>query len=536
MAEEPEGDLSRTLDRILGLLIRRRWLVLGTASTIALGTIAGLFYLPNRYTSEASIFAVQQRVPERYVVPTATSDVTQALEAMVQEVLSRPRLLGIIQELHLYPSQRTRLQPEQLIQLMRGDITVEPVERKLGRGDVNAFKVSFVANDPQLAQAVTQRLTTLFIEQNLKTRADQAESTTKFLHEQLEAAKTELQTQEQRLRDFKMQYLGELPEQQQGNLSILTSLQSQLENIMASRNHAQQQRLYLESLVNEYQRRNRRVSTTTLSSNGQIITPLQAAEGDLVRLQAERKTLLAAYTRNHPDVLRKDQELNLQKTLIETLKTAKTSPTTNEQRPNEDAAAPDEDIIVAQLRSQLQANNLELDNLAKKDQKLRVDINQYQARLNLTPVREQQLTSMQRDYELVRQHYGDLLKKKQESQLATDLEKRQEGQQFRLADPPNLPTMPSSPKRVKISLGGLVAGLLLGCALAFVVETRNAAFHTENDAAISRLGLPLLVSIPLFFTPAEEQRRSRKRALEWFAGTVVAVAVLAAEFYVYRHG
>src|SRR5436309_3369918 len=97
----------------------------------------------------------------------------------------------------------------------------------------------------------------------------------------------------------------------------------------------------------------------------------------------------------------------------------------------------EEDVTVAQLRSQLQANTLEIENLAKKEQKLRTDIDQYQSRLNFTPVREQQLTSMQRDYDVIRQSYGDLLKKEKESQLATNLEKRQEGQQFRLDDPPN---------------------------------------------------------------------------------------------------
>src|SRR5690606_35097181 len=134
----------KRLTDILSLVVRRRWVIASTFCLVTLLTIVVLLYLPNRYTSEATIFAVQQRVPERYVVPTTNIDPSQALEAMVQEVLSRPRLLAIIDELGLY-SRRTGLQSDELIKLIRKDLKVEPLERMLSSGEVNAFKVSFVA-------------------------------------------------------------------------------------------------------------------------------------------------------------------------------------------------------------------------------------------------------------------------------------------------------------------------------------------------------------------------------------------------------
>src|SRR6476661_4369682 len=246
---EDEGDLGKSLDRVVGSLIRRRWLIIGIASTIAIGTVLVSVRLPNKYTSEATIFVVQQQVPERYVVPTTTSDIGQALDAMVQEALSRPRMLSIIDELDLYPTKKTHVNPDELVEMARRDISIEPLKN---RG--NAFKISFVAGSAKLAQQVTSRLTTLFIQQNLKTRADQAATTTSFLQEQLEVAKNKLQAQEERLRDFKLRYLGELPEQQQGNLGVLAALQSQYDNVLASRSQAQQQRLYLESLLGEHRR------------------------------------------------------------------------------------------------------------------------------------------------------------------------------------------------------------------------------------------------------------------------------------------
>ena len=252
---------------------------------------------------------------------------------------------------------------------------------------------------------------------------------------------------------------------------------AQLDNVMSTRNQAQQQRLYLESLLNQHRRTGRRIPVAGVSSGGQIVTPLEAALNDLNRLQAERRTLLTAYTPQHPDVLKKDQEIKLQKNVVEDLKAAKTAKATDtkQEQPAEVAPDPEEDLGVVQLTSQLQANAFEIENLNKKEQKLRTEIDQYRSRLNLTPIREQQLTSMQRDYDLLRQHYGDLLRKEQESQLATNLEKRQEGQQFRLADPPNLPTRPSKPKRLKISLIAFLGGLVAGCGLAFLIEIKKLA-------------------------------------------------------------
>jgi polysaccharide biosynthesis transport protein len=538
MTEDPvehEGDLGQSLDRIVALLIRRRWLIIGTVCTIGIATIVVLLQLPNRYTSEATILLVQQQVPERYVVPTTTSDLSQALDAVVQEVLSRPRLLGIIDEFDLYSKQKTRLTPEALIETVREDVSIKPLTNQ-GQREMNAFNISFVADNPQLAQAVTTKLTTLFIEQNLKTRADQAATTTVFLREQLDIAKTKLIEQEQRLKDFKMQYLGELPEQQQGNVNILGGLQNQLDNVMSNRNQAQQQKLYLESLLGEQRRLGRRAALTGMSAGGQVVvTPLEAAQRDLARLQTERRALLTVYTLQHPDVLKKNQEIIVAQNVVSELHAARAA-AIPDQPTNEAAASDSEDNFgIAQLRSQLQANSLEMDNLAKNEQKLRTEIEQYKGRLNLTPVREQQLTAMQRDYDLLRQHYGELLKKEQESQLSTNLEKRQEGQQFRLADPPTLPTRPSSPKRMKISLMAFAGGLVLGCVFAFLADLRNSTLNSEADLS-GRLALPLVIGVPLFFTEAEKRTRSRKRALEWIAACALLFIIAVAEMYVYRRG
>jgi uncharacterized protein involved in exopolysaccharide biosynthesis len=195
------------------------------------------------------------------------------------------------------------------------------------------------------------------------------------------------------------------------------------------------------------------------------------------------------------------------------------------------------DASIAQINGQLGANRLEINNLTKDEKRLEGAIAQYQSRLNQTPVREQELAGMLRNYDLLKLDYADLLNKKMQSELAGNLEKRQEGQQFRLVDQASLPTLPASPNRVKISLGGIAGGVGLGLVLAFLMETRDRSFRSEEDL-VERLGLPLAIGVPLLLTPLEQRSRVRKLRLEWTVGATLAFVALAAEaceLYLYRH-
>ena len=167
--------------------------------------------------------------------------------------------------------------------------------------------------------------------------------------------------------------------------------------------------------------------------------------------------------------------------------------------------------------------------------RLKGEIAGYQKRLNDTPAREQQLLAVTREVERLRQEYADMQKKEQESQLATNLEKNQGGQQFRLADPPSLPGVPSSPKRLKASLGGLAGGFGLGLALAFLIEMKDRAFYSEAEVT-KRFGAAIVLGVPLVLTSAEKRMRNWRASAEWVAGCALILVVCAAEFYIYRRG
>lgn len=545
---ETESASSFSVDLLLGCLRRRRWWILLTASTIALLSLGALSILPKRYTSEATLVVVQQQVPERYVTPTANTDIGEALEAAQHEVLSRTQLLRVISEFDLYPRDKSSHSPEELEAKMRKQISLEPI---LGTGpnikQINAFKISFVADNSQKAQAVASRLTQLFIEQNLETRERQSAVTTGFLKEQLDAAKAKLAQQEERVRDFKLENLGQLPEQQGGNLAVLAGLHGQLQNIMSSQAHAQEQQVYLQSLLNGY----RSLATRTgsvVGPNGvtQSADPIVAAQANLAKLKSQRAALLTVDTPQHPDVIEKNTQIALAESELKALRETKVEPEAGAGHPPDGSMSSGSlsstdnqmDASAAQLKSQLEANRAELENLRKDEKQVKAEIEQYQKRLNLTPVREQQLAGLLRDYEILKQDYTDLLGKETQSQLAGSLEKRQAGQQFKLVDSPSLPTIPSFPKPVVIGLGGAGTGIVLGAALAFLMDVKDGFLYSEDDLS-RHFHLPLVMALPVLHTPEETRTRKWTMALEWVTASALVLAVGAAEFYelyVRRHG
>ncbi len=541
MAEETQGmteeslDLSKTIHQLLGVAIRRRWWVVASTCVVSAGVALGSLLLPNRYTSEATILVVQQQVPERYVVPNTTYSVRQALDSLTEAVLSRSRLLSMINDFDLYPRERKRLGPEGLVQLMRNDVQIDPIEKDTTQNpqnDINAFQISFTAGDPLVAQEVTRQLTSSFINENLKLQEQHDLGTTDFLKDQLAAAEQDLKDHEERLKNFQTQNLGELPEQQSGNLEILSGLHTQLQSTMTEINRAQEQRVYLSSLLNQYQ---------DLTNAGKPVPggaapgdPIPAAEAELNRLESERASLLAQFTPQYPDVVETNRKIDDQKQLLASLKAAKTHPEQGKQTEGSAAATPGVSDAEAQLRSQLEANRLQMEDLTKSQKRLESQIAQYEQRINLTPVREQQLTDILRGYDIAKKHYDDLSVNVNQSEMASSLAKRQQGQEFTPVDAASLPTKPSSPDRRKIALGGAAAGLFLGIALAFLVESGDHSFYDEKDL-IQRFKTPIVVAVPFLLTPLDQRRRSRRKVLEWLGAIVMVLLVLAVELYVGLH-
>jgi hypothetical protein len=265
---------------------------------------------------------------------------------------------------------------------------------------------------------------------------------------------------------------------------------------------------------------------------------VQTAENELARLQTNRLRLLATYSPAYHGVKELDRQIAAAQSMVSRLEVAQQAQAAGNSSsgagPSRAADTLTDDGSIAQLRSQLEANRLEIQNIQKDKEQAKNLMAQYQDRLNMTPVREQQLASIQRDYDLATQNYKDLESKAMQSQLASSLEKQQGGQQFRLLEPPSLPEVPASPKRMKLGLAGAGGGLLAGVLLVFVSEFAQPTFRSTQEIT-RRLGAPLVIGLPLVLTKREKRRRTCMRILEVIVGSTLALVICAAEVYVFRH-
>src|SRR5581483_7951583 len=282
MDEQLDGK-SLSIRDYVDIIIRRRWFLMAPTFTLGLLGLVGALLWPPKYRSEALILVEQQKIPERYVTPNVVGDLQERLQSMTQQILSRTRLQHLIEQLGLYPELRARKTMDDVVDRMRKDIEVEPIRGGKGAGEITAFRISYATRSPALAQQVTNELTSLFIEENLQARTEQSESTTAFLESQLEQARQELAEQEKRMGEYKARYLGELPEQEQSNMQILSSLESQLQSRTTALDRAQQEKVYLESMRSEY------VAMQEAAQRAEGLGPIAGAAVDPVLSDLQRQ-------------------------------------------------------------------------------------------------------------------------------------------------------------------------------------------------------------------------------------------------------
>jgi succinoglycan biosynthesis transport protein ExoP len=529
--EQPAGP---NFEKLWATARRRRWWILLPMFLCWLLIWVVSWLLPATYQSEALFLIEQQKVPEHYVEPNVTLNLQDRLERMTQQILSRSRLQKTIDRFHLYPPSRGLemiLQSGDPVERMRKDIKIELVQAPGHPGELTAFKIHYSGETPALAQRVNSELTTLFIDENVKSEQELSESTTAFLEYQLAGARTKLEEQEAKVREFKASHVDELPSQLQSNVSVLSSLQAQLDNTRRQLDNANQQKLYLESQLNEMQS-----AKGGLGKGDTAATAPEALEQLLVTLQQNLIELRARYTDNHPEIIglkhkiaeTEEMKKDLENQMAGEEKAGRVShpenPAAVEHRSGGYSATS------MQLRSQLKANALEIQNYQKREKGIESQIYAYQSRLNMSPKMEEQLGEISRGYEESKANYDSLLKKQYQSQLATSLAQRQQGEQFRIVDSPSLPARPDSPNHVLFSLAGLAIGAIVGIGLTALVEVTNPRIHQEKD--LSELGaFRVLVCIPHLDTPEEPEYRMAFRRREILAAATMILLMVGGSLY-----
>ncbi len=442
-------------------LKRHRRLIGGIAAGGGVLSIALAFLIHPIYRSSTLIMVQSQRLPSSYVQSAISVDLNDRLRTLTPQIMSRSRLEQIIEKFNLYFQGNDPKDMERKVDLMRKAIEVQV------KGE-DTFRIYFKDRSPVVAQEVTEDLARLFIEENLRDRAQQAMNTSEFLDSELLDLKKQLEKQEGSLRAYKEKHLGVLPEQQTANLRALDRFQGQYQANGEALQAARERKAEIESQISKD------------TSNGMFVVP---TEPQLEKLRAELAEKRAQLTDRHPDVrelVRKVNEMEKQLTDLQAgggVQSAKHDPYTQS------------------ILDKLDQVNREIARLETDQKTLSDNINQYQERIESLPGVEEKLTLLTRDYETTRTNYQALLSKKFEARLSMNLEKKQKDDAFKILDPAYLPVAPAFPNRFLIILVGFFLSTLIGVVAAFVIESLDTTIHRENDLhSISKI--PVLAVIP----------------------------------------
>ena len=496
------------------ILWLRRWYMLGTflLLSIAAGTYAWL--TPNTFRSESRVMVEAASIPQDYVRPSVRTTPEEQIGAIRGAVQSRSFLERMIQELALYGYGTGQdFSIEEAVKAISRNVEVANTSRE-------TFTIAFRAADPQTAQNITKRMVETLISSRVSSRKTKAIDTDQFLEDQLGKTQQSLAAQEEKIKQFKMAHLGELPEQSDVNLNALSRLDIQFANI----ENVLQQLRERQRLLNAFAKDQKKI----LMLAQDLIVPepktssMQDRSGSpsgslLAAKQAELSALLTKYTPQYPDVVRLSREIEqLKRQMAQENGSAQSGDPSNltpletrtpEQQTDSNAlvrSAPDTEV--AEMKIEAEAIKNEIARREKEKEAVQSQMRRFQGRLNLAPAIEQELLGLSREHESLKQQYDTLQGKKLQSQMTASMESNTAGDTYKVIDEANLPEKPIFPTRIQIVLMGLLAGIVMGIGAAFARELLDTTINREEDA-VAVLKLPVLASI------SEMPRKEPKRLI-----------------------
>ena len=502
------GHRALNVEDYMAILKRRWWLIAIPTFILPVLAVIATLYIPPQYVSQTLVLIDQQKVPENFVPSVVTEDINSRLASMKEQILSRSSIQPIIEKFSLYYDQH--LSMDDRIALARKSIDIQPITSEISRSNgLPGFKIFFTASDAHTAQEVCAEITTLFTGANLRSRSEAAEGTTDFLKEQLDSAKRTLDDQDAKLAAFQREHFGMLPEDEANNINILSTLNTQLDASTQALSRMEQDKSYMDTLL----------APQAASSPTAAASP-QTDEKQLQDLLAQQATLTLHYTANYPGLIEINRKIaDLRRKMAQTPATPSSAASSTDSGRNDSAAVQD-------LRARIRAADIGIQAKRAEQAQLNKQIHAYQGRIQSSPQVEAEFKELTRDTQTSQALYDSDLTKLNQSQMATDLEHRQEGETFSLLDEANLPDSPTYPKRRVFASGGLAAGLFLGLLLSALLEYRDTALRSERDVwAFTKL--PTLAVIAWSGEVADRKPGKFARLKQLFRRKPSKVATLA---------
>jgi polysaccharide chain length determinant protein (PEP-CTERM system associated) len=468
---------------------RRKWLIAIPFVLIAIATGLYTRRMPSLYRSQALIQVIPPTVQDNYLRATVQTRLEERLSSIGHLVMNRSQLEKIVRDFNLYNQRTSPVPIETLIDRMSRDITFNVADREV-------LRLGYTTGEPETAFRVAERLTSLFIDSSSRDREDQANKARDFFQTELERAKASLVEQEKKLEEFRLQYAGQLPSQQEANLGVLSNTQAQLQTIQTEINRDRDQRNYLERQRDQANNVDAPVAPTPTSTA--TVTDAASLAGGTVLEQLETartslRTMELRLTPEHPDIMAMKRTIDR----LEKKAAAEAPRTANgRSRPVKSQAELQRENRNRELAASIDLIDRQIRNKQAEEQRLKATIEEYKERIDAAPRRESELTALTRDYETVQKLYTGLLQKKEDANIAANLEKREIGERFKVIDPPRQPRSPVSPNRPRLLILGMIGGLVIGAGMAAFFEYRDSSVRTDDDVAAS-LALPVLATIPV---------------------------------------
>lgn len=489
----------------IDIIKRRKWSLIIPGVVVFLLAAAVALFLPSVYRSEATILIEEQEVPEDFVRAPVASYAEQRLQMIHQRIMSSVRLKEIIDRFELYRDIRDKLTSEEIIEKMRDDtqmapISVEVMDRRTGRPGMAtiAFSLSYEGKgSPSKIQQVANRLTSLFLDENLRVRVRQTEETAKFLDDEAKRVKTSLDEIESAIAIYKKKHIHTLPELLAVNLQALNDIERKTDVLNEQLKSQKEREGYLQTQLANV--------SPDLTADREDKLRLHELKGQLMQLQTK-------FSESYPDVI---------KTKVEIAALERQLKLRSADGPNS-SNTPDNPAYIT-LASQLSSTRADIASIHQQIRDLKKKEEKYQQRVEATPNVEEKYRALLQNRDTTKAKYDDLTAKLMEAKVSHGLEKEQKGERFTLIDPPKLPEKPYKPNRLAIVVIGFVLGIGSGVGMAAVREFVDDTARNLDDLMNAGLG-PVLGGIPILETGKEKQRNIRWRYA--LAAGIVSLGVI----------
>ncbi len=520
----------RMIRKYLDLLVRYKVLVY-ICLIVAVFAGLGKYYLtPKTYKASSLLIYQLRKVNPAKMAPDLQAKTKDIVSTLMQQVTSRTNLEKIIKDFSLYQGLRSEFPLEDVIDVMKTKIKINPTE-----GDI--FQVSFEGPSPKKVLKVTNALSSKFIEENLRYREEKASETSEYLKNELVLAKKNIDGKEELMRDFKLRFYNEMPEQRAVNVSMLSSMQVKLQGVQENIQELERTKIIL---MEQYETKQKNIMEDTLVLNeegGKQTKRHGQEEMDpqlrVLRLQSYLQVLQVKYKENHPEIKKIRAEIKALTKSIQGVNYVEG------QEEGSDSYSVDVSKLTTRLdqEKELRLTDIKLNIAAlnKEQQQLKKKIEQISTWISNTPIREAEWSSLTRDYNELKIHYDHLVSQNLQAESVENLERKQKGSQFKIMDPARLPEKPFKPDFSKIMIVALGLGLGLSILLILCFDFVDTSFRDPAEVE-DYLGISVACTVPYVYTK-KEMRMQFIRSVSWYGSLVIGIGVLGAIlFLLWRRG